>query len=277
MRGCGTAARSAGDRPIRSSSTSAASTTACWEAPGLTAVMPASPHGDRGVRRSACPPPRRSTRPARPGPGTPPAAPGHPAAARSGAQRGRDHEVRLGGHGDHAARVAAGDDHARRNGESQPVPGLPAQRAGHGPVGDPARGIHPAEPVQHVIRDGRDFRRDGHGQAAGRGRPGVRPGAWPGPRGNEGSDERGDALRPMQRAQVTSARKPDLLVFQRPQSGNSTDVVVAELSARARRPKYQTPSLWREFEKVSEGGLEPPCPMRALAPQRRNVHLRKSR
>ena len=37
----------------------------------------------------------------------------------------------------------------------------------------------------------------------------------------------GDALRPIQRARVTSARKPGLLVFQRPRSGNSTDVVVA--------------------------------------------------
>ena len=47
----------------------------------------------------------------------------------------------------------------------------------------------------------------------------------------------------MQRARVTSARKSGLLVFQRPQSGNSSGVVVAGLSARVRRPKYQTPSL----------------------------------
>src|SRR6266516_2214968 len=33
----GGATRSAGDRPIRSSSTSAASTTACWDAPGCAA------------------------------------------------------------------------------------------------------------------------------------------------------------------------------------------------------------------------------------------------
>ena len=111
-----------------------------------------------------------------------------PAAA---AQRGRDHDVRLGRHGDHAARVAAGDDHARGGGNGQPVAGLPAQRAGHGPVGDPARLVHPAEPVHHVIRDRRDFRRGGDRQAAGRPRPAVLPAAGPGTRGNEGSDERG--------------------------------------------------------------------------------------
>ena len=49
LRACGTAARSAGDRPIRSSSTSAASTTACREASGFTAVMAASPRRRTGA------------------------------------------------------------------------------------------------------------------------------------------------------------------------------------------------------------------------------------
>ena len=49
--GCGTAVRSAGDRPIRSSSTSAASTTACWEASGIHGRLP-SP-GARACARSA--------------------------------------------------------------------------------------------------------------------------------------------------------------------------------------------------------------------------------
>ena len=51
-------------------------------------------------------PARASTRPALPPPGTRPAAPGHqPAAAE---RRGRDHDVALGRHGDHAVQAAAG-------------------------------------------------------------------------------------------------------------------------------------------------------------------------
>jgi hypothetical protein len=53
-------------------------------------------------------------------------------------QRGRDHQVWLGRHGDHPGRVAACDHHARGCSEGQPVSGLPAQRAGHGPVTDAA-------------------------------------------------------------------------------------------------------------------------------------------
>ena len=106
-------------------------------------------------------------------------------------QRGRDHQVRLGQHGDHPGRVAARDDHARGGGEGQPVSGLPAQRAGHGPVSDPARLVDPAGPVHHVTGDRRDLRRRGHRQAAGRGRPAVLPCTRPGPRRDERSDERG--------------------------------------------------------------------------------------
>jgi len=47
---CETAARSAGVRPIRSSSISAAFTTACREASGCAAVMAASRRAVRGVR-----------------------------------------------------------------------------------------------------------------------------------------------------------------------------------------------------------------------------------
>jgi len=44
------------------------------------------------------------------------------------AQRGWDHEVRPGWHGDHAARVAARGDHADVSGQGQPVTRPPAQR-----------------------------------------------------------------------------------------------------------------------------------------------------
>ena len=65
-------------------------------------------------------------------------------------QRGRDHQVRLGRHGDHSSRVATRDHHARGRGEGQPVPCPPAQHTGHGPVSDPARLVDPAGPVHHV-------------------------------------------------------------------------------------------------------------------------------
>ena len=58
-----------------------------------------------------------------------------PAAA---AQRGRDHDAGPGRHGDHAARIPAGDHHARLGGQGQPVTAPPAQRLVHGAVGDPA-------------------------------------------------------------------------------------------------------------------------------------------
>jgi hypothetical protein len=103
------------------------------------------------------------------------------------AERGRDHQIRLGRHSDHPCRVAAGDDHPRISGQGQPVPRLPAQHAGHGPVSDPARLIHPAEPVHHVIRDRRDLRRDGDRQAVDRGGPAVLPCARPGRRGMRGA------------------------------------------------------------------------------------------
>src|SRR5207244_8946847 len=68
LRFCGTAVRSAGDRPIRSSSTNAASTTACWDATGLTALTAASPRRGPGrAPASPGPPPRTSTRLACPG------------------------------------------------------------------------------------------------------------------------------------------------------------------------------------------------------------------
>jgi hypothetical protein len=106
-------------------------------------------------------------------------------------QRGRDDQVRLGRHGDHPGRVAARDNHARGGGEGQPVPGPPAQHAGHGPVGDPPGSVHPASPVHHVTGDRRDLRRGSHRQAARRGRPAVLPCARPGPRRDEGRDKRG--------------------------------------------------------------------------------------
>jgi hypothetical protein len=46
-----------------------------------------------------------------------------PAAA---AQRGRDHDVRPGRHGDHATWVAARDHHPGVGGEGQPVTAAPA-------------------------------------------------------------------------------------------------------------------------------------------------------
>jgi len=64
-------------------------------------------------------------------------------------------------------------------------------RAGHGPVGDPAGLVHPAERVQHVIRDRRDFRRGGDRQAAGCGRSAVLAIARPGTRGDAGERSAG--------------------------------------------------------------------------------------
>jgi hypothetical protein len=40
---------------------------------------------------------------------------------------------------------------------------------------DPARGVHPAEPIHHVIRVRWDFRCGGHRQAASRDRPALLP------------------------------------------------------------------------------------------------------
>ena len=136
----------------------------------------------------------------------------------------------------------------------------------YGPAGvEPAaHRFRPGRPRQHRARAQagaavEPARRLGHLQASGacgagqRGRFDCRPG--------NGRAARPGRSRcppvPAGRAAGVRARKPDLLVFQRPQSGNSTDVVVAGLSPRVRRPKYQTPSLWREFEKVFEEGLEP--------------------
>jgi len=87
LRGCGTALRSAGDRPIRSSSTSAASMTACRVASGFTGVMAASPRRQGPGRAPAAPGPlpRTSMRRAHPAWGLPLAARGHRAAVRSGA------------------------------------------------------------------------------------------------------------------------------------------------------------------------------------------------
>src|SRR5450755_1848456 len=69
---------------------------------------------------------------------------------RSPQRRGRDRDVRPGRHGDHAAGVAAGDDHARGGREGQPVARMPAQRAGDRAVGHPAGLVDPAEAVAHV-------------------------------------------------------------------------------------------------------------------------------
>ncbi len=106
---------------------------------GFTPVMAASPRRGPGRAPAAPgPPPRRSTRPARPGPGTPQQHPVTRPQPATAPERGRDHAVRFGRHGDHAARVAAGDHHASGGGQGQPVSRLPAQRAGHRPVSDPA-------------------------------------------------------------------------------------------------------------------------------------------
>ena len=100
------------------------------------------------------------------------------------AQRGWDHEVRPGWHGDHAARVAARGDHAGVSGQGQPVTRPPAQRAGNGAVGDPARGVDPAEPggdpavVGPWITETQARKRDS-GQKASQ--------AWPWPVGDEHS------------------------------------------------------------------------------------------
>jgi hypothetical protein len=58
---------------------------------------------------------------------------------------------------------AARDHHPGVGGESQPVTAPPAQRGDGHPVGDPARGVDPAEPVDHI--------RPAGGLASGIGRP----------------------------------------------------------------------------------------------------------
>jgi hypothetical protein len=67
--------------------------------------------------------------------------PGPKAAA---AQDGRDRDARAGRHGDHAARVTAGDCHARFGTQGQPVTAAPAEHAGDrlaGNLGSRAAGI----------------------------------------------------------------------------------------------------------------------------------------
>ena len=64
---------------------------------------------------------------------------------RSPQRRRWDHEVRLDGMVTMPP-WSGGDHHASGGGQGQPVSGLPAQRASHGPVGDPARLVHPANP-----------------------------------------------------------------------------------------------------------------------------------
>lgn len=83
------------------------------------------------------------------------------------AQCRRNRDVGLGRHGDKAARVPAGDHHARRGGKGQPVTRAPPQDAGDGPVGDPARRVDAAEPVQDVTGSGRNLGSDRQGQPAG--------------------------------------------------------------------------------------------------------------
>ena len=74
----------------------------------------------------------------------------------------------------------------------------------------------------------------GDGQGAGRPRPAPLPAAWPGTRGNEGSDERGG-----------HGRLP---------AGRGRDSPVAD------RQRVRVMSVLREISRVwvSEGGLEPP-------------------
>jgi hypothetical protein len=61
---------------------------------------------------------------------------------------------------------------ARRGGKGQPVSGSPAQRAGDGPVGDPARRVDPAEPVQDVTGGCGNLGHGGQGQPTERAGPG---------------------------------------------------------------------------------------------------------
>jgi hypothetical protein len=71
--------------------------------------------------------------------------------AAAAAQRGRNGDVGLGGHGDHAAGVAARGDHPRLGGQGQPVAVGPAQSGDYGPLADPARGVDAGEPVHDVL------------------------------------------------------------------------------------------------------------------------------
>ena len=115
----------------------------------------------------------------------------HPVAgpqAAAAAQRGGNRDVGAGGQGDHAAWVAAGGDHARVGGQGQPVTAGPAQRAGDGPVGDPAGGVDAADPVDHILGRRRHGLGVGQGQRPARGGPGPLPGLRDAGRRDEGSE-----------------------------------------------------------------------------------------
>ena len=61
----------------------------------------------------------------------------------------------------------------------------------------------------------------------------------------------------MQRARVSSARKPGLLVFQRPQSGNSTDVVVGGYRRECDDLNIRRPVYEKNSKKCPRGDLNP--------------------
>ena len=76
---------------------------------------------------------------------------GSPAAARTGAAAAEGIMMRArAGRVTMPAGVAARDHHARLRGDGQPVTAAPAQHAGDRAVGDPARGVDPADPVDHM-------------------------------------------------------------------------------------------------------------------------------
>ena len=169
-----------GGRPIRSSSTSAASTTACCDAAGPGELMAHLPRLGGMVAAWAAapgPPPRTSAQPAHPRPGRPPAGPVTGAQPAAAAQHRRDNDIGLGQHDDQASRVAPGDDHARSRGQPQRVSWPPAQHPDDGTVTDPARDVYPAGPVHRLIRQGGDL---GHRrQGSRRARPALPPAGQP--------------------------------------------------------------------------------------------------
>ena len=168
LRGCWTAIRSARDSPIRASSTSATSTTACREASGSRRSWPRPLAGDRGVR------PQRLVH--------------HRGGVRGQRVLGREHRssIRSPGRSPQRRRSAAGITRYGLAGTVTMPPGsrratttpAAAVRVNRSPGCQPsalviARSatrpqlVHPAGPVHHVIRDRRDFRRGGNRQPAG--------------------------------------------------------------------------------------------------------------
>jgi hypothetical protein len=147
-------------------------------------------------------------------------------------------------HSDHVPRVAARDHHAGLGGQGQPVTAAPAQRGDDGPAGDPAGGIDAAETVDGI----RPARRAGQRHRTARPRLAVTKAAAAG-----GGNDRGDGPR-------GHGRLPDKRRLRGREPGRPLWLAARCVFKRCLFGEISP--VW-----VSEGGLEPPCPFGALAPQ----------